>query len=205
MKNILITTNVKYSKKRGFSFSIEKNWIDYSRKLNFNPILCNYNKLDLELLKNKKLHGIILTGGNDLRIINKKKENIFRDKRETELFKLSLRLKIPILAVCRGSQLVGSIFNHKIVRVKNHVLKNHTLKIIKNSLLKKKKIEVNSYHNFAIKNVSINFEIIAKHQDDTIELSHSRKDKILCLMFHPERKNISQNIVDNLILTHFRL
>ena len=53
MKNILITTNVKYSKKRGFSFSIEKNWIDYSRKLNLNPILCNYNNLDLELLKNK--------------------------------------------------------------------------------------------------------------------------------------------------------
>ena len=63
MKNILITTNVKYSKKRGFSFIIEKNWIDYSRKLNLNPIFCNYNNLDLELLKNKKIHGIIFTGG----------------------------------------------------------------------------------------------------------------------------------------------
>tara|TARA_B100001564_G_scaffold356699_1_gene371424 strand:+ start:3241 stop:3858 length:618 start_codon:yes stop_codon:yes gene_type:complete len=205
MKNILITTNVKYSKKRGFSFSIEKNWIDYSRKLNLNPILCNYNNLDLELLKNKKIHGIIFTGGNDLKIYNKKKENIFRDKKETELFKLSLKLKIPILAVCRGSQLVGSIFNHKIIKVKNHVSKNHDLKIVKNSLIKKKKIEVNSYHNFAIKDVSINFEIIAKHRDDTIEISHSRKDKILCLMFHPERKNNSQKILDNLILKHLRL
>ena len=58
--------------------------------------------------------------------------------------------------MCRGSQLVGSIFNHKIIKVKNHVSKNHDLKIVKNSLIKKK-IEVNSYHNFAIKDVSINF------------------------------------------------
>ena len=63
MKNILITTNVKYSKKEVFHLVL-KNWIDYSRKLNLNPILCNYNNLDLELLKNKKIHGIIFTGGN---------------------------------------------------------------------------------------------------------------------------------------------
>ena len=196
---------LNFQKKRGFSFSIEKNWIDYSRKLNLNPILCNYNNLDFELLKDKKIQGIIFTGGNDLKIYNKKKENIFRDKKETELFKLSLKLKIPILAVCRGSQLVGSIFNHKIIRVKNHVIKNQSLKIINNSLIKKKKIEVNSYHNFAIKDVSINFEIIAKHRDDTIEISLSKKDKILCLMFHPERRNNSQKIIDNLILKHLKL
>ena len=82
MKNILITTNVKYSKKRGFSFSIEKNWIDYSRKLNLNPILCNYNNLDLELLKNKKIHGIIFTGGNDLKIYNKKKKTFLEIKKK---------------------------------------------------------------------------------------------------------------------------
>ena len=107
--------------------------------------------------------------------------------------------------MCRGSQLVGSIFNHKIIKVKDHVIKNHSLKIIKNSLIKKKKIEVNSYHNYAIKDVSINFEIIAKHLDDTIEISYSRKDKILCLMFHPERQNNSQKILDNLVLKHLRL
>ena len=34
MKKILITTNVSYSKKRGYQFWIDKNWFDYSKKIN---------------------------------------------------------------------------------------------------------------------------------------------------------------------------
>ena len=186
-------------------FSLEKNWSDYSKKLKFNLISCNYDKASFHLIKSKKIDGIIFSGGNDLQIFDKKKENIFRDKKEKKIFNLAIRYKIPILAVCRGYQFIANIFNHKIIFIKNHVKKNHTINIVSNSLISLKKINVNSYHNYAVLNSSKNFEIIAKHKDQTIEAIYSRKNNILCLMFHPERKNISQKIIDNLILKHLNL
>ena len=205
MKKILITTNVKFSKKRGFVFSLEKNWSDYSRKLKFNLISCNYDKTSFDLIKFKKIDGVIFSGGNDLQIFDKKKENIFRDKNEKKIFNLAILHKIPILAVCRGYQLIASIFNHKLIYINNHIKKNHTIYISNNSLTSLKKINVNSFHNYAVINSSKNFEIIGKHKDETIEVIYSKKKNILCLMFHPERKNISQKIIDNLISKHLNL
>ena len=43
MKNILITQNVHYDKKRGFQFSLSKDWFDYSSKIGINLIPYNYN------------------------------------------------------------------------------------------------------------------------------------------------------------------
>ena len=54
---------------------------------------------------------------------------------------------------------------------------------------------VNSYHNFTIKFLPKIFKIIAKHQDNSIEIA-SYKKKIYCLMFHPERKNNSQTKIN---------
>jgi hypothetical protein len=53
MKNILITQNVHYDKKRGFQFSLSKDWFDYSSKIGINLIPYNYNlsKKTLIILK----------------------------------------------------------------------------------------------------------------------------------------------------------
>ena len=65
MKNILITQTVLYSKKRGYIFSLSKDWYDYSNKIGFNLIPWDY-KMTTRLLRKKKIHGIIFSGGNDL-------------------------------------------------------------------------------------------------------------------------------------------
>ena len=74
MKNILITQTVLYSKKRGYNFSLSKDWYDYSNKIGFNLIPWDY-KIIPSLLRKKKIHGIILSGGNDLFNNHKNKEN----------------------------------------------------------------------------------------------------------------------------------
>jgi gamma-glutamyl-gamma-aminobutyrate hydrolase PuuD len=54
---------------------------------------------------------------------------------------------------------------------------------------------VNSYHNFAVNYLPESFEIISKHNDNTIEIA-KYNDKLHCMMLHPERKNYSQKIID---------
>ena len=42
-------------------------------------------------------------------------------------------------------------------------------------------------------------------KDQTIEIAKSQKFKILCLMFHPERKNISQRDIDKIVFSHLKI
>ena len=56
-----------------------------------------------------------------------------------------------------------------------------------------------------IKNLPKTFFFVEKCKDKTIEIAYSKKLKILNLMFHPERKNISQNIINKLIFSHFKI
>lgn len=51
-------------------------------------------------------------------------------------------------------------------------------------IYKKEKIEVNSYHKQAIKDVAPGFKIIAKCDDGTIE--GIEKDNIIGVQWHPE-------------------
>ena len=58
-----------------------------------------------------------------------------------------------------------------------------------------KKINATCYHNYAIKKLSKKFTIIGKTKDKSIEIALNEKDKILGLMFHPERNNISNGLI----------
>ncbi len=198
MKKILITTNVSYSKKRGYQFWIDKNWFDYSKKIKINLSLYNYQSPNLNFLR-QDVKGVIFSGGNDLSLLKKNKQNIFRDFHEKKLFKHCLKKKIPVIGVCRGFQLISSIFGSKPFKIKNHVRKIHTLILKENNLLNKKKISVNSFHNYGVKSLPKSFEIIGRHLDNSIEIARIKKRRVLCLMFHPERKNTSQKHVNKIL------
>ena len=71
--NILITQVVTFEKKRGFIFSLSKDWIDYASKIGVNLIPYDYNFKKLKLNK-IKIDGLILSGGNDISTLKKKKK-----------------------------------------------------------------------------------------------------------------------------------
>ena len=203
MKNILITQTVLYSKKRGYIFSLSKDWYDYSNKIGFNLIPWDY-KMTTRLLRKKKIHGIIFSGGNDLFNNHKNKENRYRDTMEKKLLKYNLVKNIPILGICRGFQLISSYFKKSTKKCKNHVGKSHNLSLAKSKFIDFKKLTVNSFHNFGVYDLSNNFDIISLHKDKSIEIAEHKSKNLLCLMFHPERNNFSQTKVDKMIKQFFK-
>ena len=206
MHNILITQKVSIDKNGQLNWSLENNWFEYFNKEKINLIPLNFRTDSKEKLLAFKPKGLILSGGNDLYEKNKLKENLIRDKYETKLLNLTIKNKIPILAVCRGFQHVAKFFRSKIYKTINHVRSTHVLKINnKNYGFKIKVLKVNSYHNYSVNQLPKFFDLITRSSDNSIEIAKSTKYKILSFMFHPERKNISQKQINKLVFSHFKI
>ena len=96
-----------------------------ARKIREQNVYClvhPYNKINSKILINKNLSGIILSGG----------PNSVKDKKSPKLDKKILSLKIPILGICYGLQLLCNEFSGKIgqssSREYGHSLVNHNKK-----------------------------------------------------------------------------
>lgn len=204
MKNILITQKIKKNKFGEIEWLLENNWYDYSKRNKINLICADPNLKNF----NNDIHGVIFSGGNDLYLSKPAIINKIRDNLEKKILKIALQKKIPILGVCRGFQLIASVFNCKSnkSKLKTHVRKIHNLKVKKKIFnLKLDKLSVNSFHDFIINKLPNFFDFIVKHDDGSIELAYSKKYKILNFMFHPERYNPSQKKIDKIFNKHFKI
>ena len=199
MKIALISQKVFKDKYNQTNFSLEDKWINFfnKKKILLIPIFSKQKNIDFYFKKFKPSFVIISGGSND--IFSTSQENILRRKNDLKLFKISIKKKIPILCVCYGFQYVTKLLGGKVIKSKRETKKNHFI------YLNKKRLNVNSYHNYSVKKLPKYFEIIGVHKDNYIEIAYSKKLKLLCTMFHPERKNISQKHVNNLIFKYLKL
>ena len=203
MKNLLISSKIVKDNYGQLGQFLDLAWFNFfQNKVNlFSVNLKNQNSIN-----NINFDGLILSGGNDLYSIKKKKENLIRDKNETRLLEYAMKKSIPIVAVCRGFQFVNDFFGGSLKKIKNHANKNHEIIFNKNFLyVNKKRLNTNSYHNYAIRKLANNFEKIAETDDNSIEIAFAKKEKILGLMFHPERKNLSQLMINKLVFNYFKI
>ncbi len=148
------------------------------------------NKKDIENIK--LANGIILQGGDTY------------IEEEIEIVKYAYKKDIPILGICQGMQIMGIATCGELYKTKNHNKKTHNI-IIKNNtkiyeILKKNNIKVNSRHNYAIKNTTL--EISGKSNDNTIEIIEDKTKKFFIgIQWHPEslNNNDSKKIFDYFI------
>ena len=166
--------------KKELRFCIDTKLIEWVHFLGFYPYLVSDLK-SLKLLEKKKLlciKGIILSGGNG---INK---NSLRYKIETRLAEISKKKGIPLFGICHGLQFINHLEGGTLKKIKNHVKTKH--KIISKENYPNK---VNSFHDYGIKKLGKNLEMIAYSEDKNIEAIRHKKNNWLGWMWHPERVN----------------
>ncbi len=134
------------------------------------------------------------------------KTHALKDKIEIKLIRQALRKKIPILGICRGSQLLnvvcGGTLYGDVQKEKQSTLQHinhehydayrHTISIVSPSPLEnwyqRKAMLVNSYHHQGIRNLARRFKPIAYAEDGLVEGYYDPKAKfVVGLQFHPER------------------
>ena len=194
MRNFIVSSRLFFDKYDNLNTSYDIDVLSFLKKLSINIIPHTANSSNIIQIV-KKADGLILLGGGDIYKYKKTKENKIRDKIEKKLFKLFYETNKPILAICRGFQLIMDIYKIKLVKMNGHVRQNHNLKINNSKFISQKKIKVNSFHEYCVQKIPENFKIISKALDNTIEISEHKNKKILCLMFHPERKMGSKKAI----------
>jgi putative glutamine amidotransferase len=165
----------------------------------------------------ERLDGVILSGGEDIdptlygshpdqRCWMMAPE---RDRYELEILETSLRLNKPVLAICRGMQLVNIYFGGTLYidnadyseKVLTHQFGKaprwylaHRVKLISEmlkSLYMADEIQTNSYHHQSVKDVGAGLEISALAEDGIVEgLYHPDHPNLLAIQWHPEMMSV---------------
>jgi len=181
--NIGIIPRVRNIKKNSIEYSVDKKLIDILNKI--------YKKPKITIIhdyKVKKINLLVISGGNNIKIFSRKKNDLIRNKITLFHLKKNLKNKTPIIGICYGAQLIAHFYKSKLKKNPNHV-GNHslTLKNLKFNRNLKKNTEVNSYHDYAITNLGSQLSTLAVAKDNTIEAFKHKNSKILGIMWHPER------------------
>jgi len=167
-----------------------------------------------EYMTNMK--GLLLVEGEDIEPEHYKarpenfkhleKTHPLKDEIEIRLIRHALRKKVPILGICRGSQLLnvvcggtlyGDVQKEKKSRLKHidfahYDTYRHPISIIPGSPLHnwypQKTLRVNSYHHQGIRGLAPRFKPMAHAEDGLVEAYYDPKFTFLIgLQFHPER------------------
>lgn len=157
----------------------------------------------------KKCDGVVFSGGVDICPQNPEYENApklfntVRDQFETEILRLALEQKMPILGICRGLQLINNYFGGDLqldLGLKNNAHKKgkydkiHEIYLDQKSQLfqitGQEKGFVNSAHHQAINNLANCLNIAAASLDgviEAVELKDVSSQFLMAVQWHPER------------------
>lgn len=182
MNLLLITQRVEFVKSHNERRdSLDQRWIDFIQKCGFVPLICpnNINVTDI-LLKEIKVSGIILSGGNNL--VEYGGDAPERDSLEYSLIDYSICSNIPLVGVCRGMQVILDYFKINMVNVENHINTNHIITSEDN--IKK---QVNSFHSMGAFDTNNEIAVIYRSEDGVLEKIRHKQYNLHGIMWHPER------------------
>jgi len=134
------------------------------------------------------------------------KTHPLKDEIELRLMHQALRKKIPVLGICRGSQMLnvvcgGTLYGDvrkekrsslKHIDPKRYDALRHTITVVPGTPLERwyglKTLRVNSYHHQGVRVLARRFRAMAHADDGLIEAFYDpRADFVVGLQFHPER------------------
>lgn len=164
------------------------------------------------------VNGIVLSGGHDLYPLNYGEEPLqgigavwpARDHFDFLLVEVAEQLGLPIMAICRGHQIVnvyhgGSLYQDlrydkncfiKHAQNQDPATPTHTLEVAADSrfaqIIGDTTFVTNSHHHQTIKKVGKGLRVTAKAKDGTIEaLEGTGSNYLMCYQFHPEMMSVN--------------
>jgi putative glutamine amidotransferase len=147
----------------------------------------------LALAERLALGGLILTGGDDSGVFPE------RDDTERQLLAWAEEKGKKVLGVCRGFQMIHLWLGGRLqpADVSRHVRQRHALRLNNGETL-----ECNSFHSWGIAEPVPSLQPFAVcPEDKTIEAA--RNDRVMGLMWHPEREPEPRALDINLFVRHF--
>ena len=144
--------------------------------------IISHKKIKINQIINNNISGIILSGGP---------LNVY----ENDKFKFDkkiLSLKIPVLGICFGHQILSKELGGRVKKSKHREFGLATIKKISNSKLTKNffnKDKINNVwmsHADQVSKMPKNFKIIASSKNSKLAIIENTKDNYYGVQFHPE-------------------
>jgi putative glutamine amidotransferase len=125
---------------------------------------------------------LVLSGGNDIGDVPE------RDQTEAMMLQYAWGHNVPVLAVCRGMQMIQHFLGGSCVAVAGHVAVAHPVHVV-SAAQGPALLRVNSYHTRGILATALadGFEPIYLHEDGSVEAARHAVRPWLAVMWHPER------------------
>ena len=147
------------------------------------------NRLDdpVAYVESLAIDALVLTGGNDLaHLPGPQQPAPERDATERALLGHASATGLPVLAVCRGMQMLVDFWGGAVTRVDGHVARPHELVSTDGRL---RAGPVNSFHDWGVAppGVPESLTILATAPDGTVEAVVHRELPQVGVMWHPER------------------
>jgi gamma-glutamyl-gamma-aminobutyrate hydrolase PuuD len=159
---------------------LDQAWTRFLAACGLLPVLLpNVTEPALALCEGTGVAGLILTGGNDLAALGGDAPE--RDAVENALLDLAERRGLPVLAVCRGMQVIQQRYSIPLCRVEGHVAQRQVIRI------DGEPTEVNSYHHFAAFSSRPPLDVWAVADDGVVKAIRHSTQPITGIMWHPER------------------
>ncbi|RXJ55377.1 gamma-glutamyl-gamma-aminobutyrate hydrolase family protein [Candidatus Marinarcus aquaticus] len=186
--------------------ALDINYCKFMYECGFLPIALPYEVNFKSYFKELNIEGVLLTGGNDLNVCNPNELSNKRDEFEKQLISYCIEHSIPVFGICRGLQIIAHYFNSSFMDVENQIGTQHQLSVNPKSQYYGDLIKldnVNSYHNYGIKELVSSLLCSASTKDGIIKAIEHRQYKIFAQMWHPEREKPFNQIQLNVIKNFF--
>ena len=148
-------------------------------------------KIIQDVVEPWRINAFILTGGDDLGVFAE------RDVTETAILTYAIAHQLPVLAVCRGFQLLQTYYGGILSECDRHIHMATHHKVIAGKI----NFEVNSYHTKSVlaENLAPQLKAIALAHDGGVEAAAIKGKPVLALMWHPEREDMATEFESGLI------
>ena len=136
------------------------------------------------------ISGLVISGGGDLGALSNDPSEKARDALESSLCDRMFKLRLPVLGVCRGMQMLAYRDGFSLCKSDGHVGTRHVLKVALESkwFAGHDGQGVNSYHNYSIYGTGTGLKPAGYATDGVIEAIESPNQRIAGIMWHPERE-----------------